>query len=133
MGQVSEKGLAFDDFDTTACSFDLAFGASGNTMSMYFERDTDIATPKDDNRVAFVAQQANTTQRLRGYFGIGFESSGQLIEVHFIKYHLERRREALTTHKGQAAIERQVATLTIQVTALTRASARSLGTTSGCF
>src|SRR5689334_8439088 len=109
MGQVSEERLAFNDFDTTACSFDLAFGASGNTMNMYFECDFDITAPQDDNRVAFVAQQAKPTQGLGRYLGIGLESSGQLIEVHFIKSHLERRRETFTADKGQATIKRQVA------------------------
>src|SRR5688500_293423 len=104
MGQVSEERLAFNDFNTTACSFDLAFGASGNTMNMYLECDLDITASQDDNRVAFVAQEAQTTQCLWGYFGIGLESSSQLIQVHFIKCHLERRRETFTADKGQAAI-----------------------------
>src|SRR5512146_494884 len=100
-------------------------------MSTHLEGNLHFATPQNDNRVTRVAQQMSFLQRVRIDFRIRLEGFGQLIQINFVVFDLIARRKALTTHKWQAAIERQVATLTIDFSAFARARSLTLGSAAG--
>src|SRR6266540_4290108 len=72
-------------------------------------------------------------QRFGVDFTLSFEGFGQLIQIDFVVLHLISRRKALTTHKGQATIEWQVATLTIHISTLARARPLTFGTATSSF
>src|ERR1051325_5000098 len=61
-------------------------------------------------------------QCLRIYFRITLEGFSQLIQIHFVVFNLIARGKSLTTHERQTAIKRQITTLAIEVSTLTRAS-----------
>src|SRR5215211_4282144 len=67
-------------------------------------------------------------QRFGVDFRVGLEGLGQLIQIHFIVVYLIARGESLTTHERQAAIERKITTLAIQVSTFARARTLTLGT-----
>src|ERR1041384_4648341 len=72
-------------------------------------------------------------QCLRIDFRITLEGFGQLIQIHFVVFNLIARGKSLTTHERQAAIKRQVTTLAIEVSTLTRARTLTLGATTSSF
>ncbi len=66
--------------------------------------------------------------------GVDFAARAEirkLVQVDFVVLHAVERCKTLTTHKRQAAVERQVAALVIQADASASASALSFGTTTG--
>jgi hypothetical protein len=70
-------------------------------------------------------------QCFRSNLGIGLEGFGQLVQIDFVIFHLVARGKSLAAHEWQAAVERQVAALAIQVTTFAGACALALGTTTG--
>src|SRR5437868_11362092 len=102
-------------------------------MSAHFKGDVHFASPKNNDRVAWITKQMGFLQRFGVNFTLRLEGFSQLIQIDFVVLHLIARCKSLTTHKWQAAIKGQVAALTIHMSTLARARAFSLGTATGSF
>ena len=70
-------------------------------------------------------------QGFRGYFAVRGELLRQLIQVHFVVLDPVERGKTFTTHKRQAAEERQVAALVIQAGAAAGTRALAFGAAAG--